>query len=605
MSAILGLLAFSTLHTNVSKAKHGFTVPPPLNVVCRLDSGNGARQDFVTFTVTYDDEGYGDGQWDECNNLCRGEVHNSHQACDLSCDIKCSEYHRADFYPDIDFDRSDEFEKILRAAAEKDSSPIDAGTVTDLMWHDAQKPFYNDQYERHVEWSHWNTKPCSYSYKGYSTHYVGVHVAYQFSHIDNRMGVVGGRVQGSSGTFEMADYEVPDFDSPFLENEDDCRCAPTRFTLNDWLRKTEQKYPSGLQYGGEFGGIKLSYTDLKKYDLKIQCPDMNSVQITARNPTPMPVNFTIWPGTMLQPNDPMTQSMLVTHKINLGIMSWGNLDIREPLSSFAEVMDDQQKGPVSTEPSSAVCINIAKHAPTPADSFRALGAPSAALRRLGTKASTERFIGPWTQARFWIASDAAKFDQVAERIMPHPTEGHYLRALHEVGTQAHLDFSKGPLNDCLDPKVILGGSATKSATKWFVQQMEKYGKKALTDWLKKNANKFASLWGEDAEEYEKKHIAHVATELCRSGSPEMRQAGYDLLLNTIPESFRPTLANAGGLNGIVDNLRSSDPAIVAKGLEVAEIYKDKHLVAGLMNMSPKVSDELRNKGQELAKVISK
>lgn len=608
MMAIVGYLAMAGKPWHSPTHKRGFTLPPPLVVECRLDSLFTDRQDYVTFKVTYVDEGIGEGQWTECNNLCLGRVHMDHQGCDETCDIHCSRgTHAIAFYPDIDYDRSDEFESLMRQAAKRDQSPIEASTITDLIWSDAQKPFDNSDYVQNYEWPCWNKKPCSEAYKGYNTHYVGVHVEYQFSHTEPRMGTLNFRVYGPKGDFEIADYEVPDFDSPFDENEQDCRCAPyPAINRTGLLKNIFEKYPTGLTYDGEFAGIKPSYQEWSKYDLKIQCPDMNSVQITARNPTAMPVNLNLWPGTMLVPNDPMTQRMLVTNRVGLSIMPWGSLDVRIPLAGTPELQQDsQQKGPVTSMPASAVCINMNLHEPSPKDSFTPVAAPSGEMRKLGTKAARERFIGPWTQTRFWIASDAALFDDIKKRLIPRPTEGHYLRALYEVGTQGHYDFSKGDLKKCMEPRFIVGGSASKKATQWFVHQFERIDPKALAGWIKDNGKEFLPLCAGDAEDYEKRHVADVANALCQSKKAELRDAGLQFVRSVVPESFRSQFAEIGGLKGIVTCLRSEDEALVAKALDIAEMYKDAKVMPGLANLSPKLSEGLRNRALALAKVISK
>ena len=365
-----------------------------------------------------------------------------------------------------------------------------------------------------------------------------------------------------------------------------------------WQRVNDT-YHSGLQFGFGVELKPMSLMDRINYDVSIHCPDMNSCSVSARNPTPMPVDIVLYPGTQLIPSDPEFQTMMVTKPINLRVPSWGSASVTVPIDQGSEASDWQQKDPVASA-GKVVCINMMKHEPTSQLQFQAVAPRSTALRLLAGTSVDERVVGPWVQTRAWIASDKAILSEVQKILNPKPTEGVYLRALYEVATRTHIDFTKEPFKRCMEPKLIAGFSAPKRATDWFVKTMAKANPKGLADWVTQNPTAFAPLFAYDAADYPRHHAADIARTFTASKSPELRKAGFAFLLNIVPESKRAELAKNGGLSGITALITSDDEASVSQALDVAEAYHDPSVLLGLENTSPKISVSLKDRAEKLA-----
>ena len=586
---IAGLFVLGALFSGwaPNHSKQFFSPPPPLNIEFRLDDngpGLGVAHQWLNVTIEYIDQGEDDGFYEECTNYCLGHVHSKHTECDTSCDEPCPEkIHDGYFYPELFDDDNYETLKQRLATSGGSSLPPDfPGAITHLVWQDMFLPLDADQYNYEAIWSCWNKSPCSTAYRGFPTHDVLVRVSYVFS----SEGGMSPRTAGAKGTVDLVKFEVPDTTKPEDGTDIYCNCSPFANLMTDSLRKYYDKYQTGLVIGDN---RLLTNEDISTYGLHITCPDMNTCNLSAINPTGMPVTFHLFPGTQLISSDPMSQNMMAIHDIKLMVGPWQFTPISTPI---AEVAAGQQKGPLTGE-GSAVCINMKKHAPTDKVGYTFGKAQVSALKMLGKGAANDRILGPWTQTKFWIASDAATFEDVQKAMFPKPTEGHYLRALYDVGHQTHINFAKEPHKKCLEPRVIVGQSASRKATLWFVQTMAKVDPDALANWVKGNPTAFKDLFADDAPDYATRHAADIANALCSSKNSEVQMAGFDYLLNAVPEAKRASMATSGGLQGMTFALMSENETTVKRALDVAEVYKAKELRLGLSNLSTKVSEPLR------------
>lgn len=580
--------------------KSHLKLPPPLNAEFRIDDKLSSDTSYyLKVTAEYIEGGYCDDDYYICcENYCKGHIHEDHKQCDLSCDEPCDAYdheHYLYFTPDND-DYAQKNESIQRLQSigngfcpsdSADQLAYHALRVSEWpIWLD--KDFYTEQVV-----PCWNKKPCTDSERGYAARHVTIRITYSFY-----KEISGMRAAGPTGKLDYATFVVPDFNDPFEEDYTMCACA-----LTSILDGSKVRYKTG----DDFGGIRLGdmpfaplvpYNKLDSYGFKVTCDDMNSATITSHNPTGMPLVINMLPGTKLVSGDPAAQNMLITKRTRLEIPAWSTASVQVPLG--------ENPLPVTDDPTAtggAVCINMKRHEPTAETKFHAAPSAGGVLQRLANFASKERIIGPWVQTRFWIATDHATLDEVQKVLRQKPTEGHYLRALYEVATVGRVDMMREPYKRCMEPRMIVGASATSRVTDWFVDTFAKKDPKTLANWVKQNHDAFAPLFAPDALDFAIRHAADVANALCASQDPDLRSAGFDFMLNVIPEEKRATFIRSNGLFGLTDALMDGDEKTIGDALAVAEAYKNRGVGFGLVNLSPKASAEQKERAKNLMKSL--
>lgn len=598
---MLGCSVFAGIVLGTVRHQKPITVPPELIIDFRLDNNPElGKHQWLKAKVEYIDKGPDEEDaWEECSNTCRRKIHSDHKGCDSSCDSPCLQVnHKIDFYPTMaPFDQSSVLEDLLRKDAKVALIDDYATRITDLIWEDMKIPLKDPKYNFSREWPCWNKAPCSTGYRGFGVHKVTVKVSYRYETSAGNLP----RVLVASGSTNLVNYFVPNLDDEFDDNEIDCKCTPSATAYDPGLKDFLGRYPTGLKIGLEPNVHWPTDQELSTYGIAITCPDMNNCVVTAKNPTGMTLDLTLFPGTRLISSDPAVQDMTTIQKVNLRIAPWTFAPVSMPIEP-SNLVESSQQGPVSGQ-SNAVCINMKKKAPTDAVKYEAARSQSMALRLLAGKAVNDRILGPWTQTKFWIASDAATFDQVQKALFPKPSEGNYLKAVSDVGFQTHLDFTKEPFKSCLDPKVLIGGSAVRRATEWFVETMTKANPDLLATWVTHNPKAFNGLFADDAPDYFTKHSVTVANSLCSSSNETVQRAGFAFLMTAVPEAKRTLFAKKGGLTGLCKAIMSDKESVVSKALDVAEAYNSKELHLGLNNISVKAPEAIKARAAALAKEV--
>jgi len=575
--------------------KSDIKLPAPLTAEFQMDTNErGGTSYFLKATFEYIDIGPGEDFYDCCINDCNGYKHINHEECDLSCDTKCQEKeHIVEFAPELDniMEKSGGSQRLADIGS-KFAPDQCADQFAFHALNVAEIPILAEpEYTMRNVWPCWNTTPCSDSERGVGSRRIRIQVSYEFS-----KEISGMRALGPTGKLNYATFNVPYAKDKFEEVYTECYCSYVQKMATFAMRPNKTDLFGGVRLGEEPFAPIIPATTLDKYGFKITCEDMNYCEVTSGNPTGMPLKICVNPGTMLVSSDPSTQDMLVTKKITLDIPAWATASVTVPLGDGIE---PAQGNP--TAKGGVVCLNMSRKEPTKETKFKAVNAPSLRLKKLADFASRERIIGPWVQTRFWIVTDHATLPEVQKMMaLLKPTEGHYLRALNEAATLCRIDMTKGDYKKCMNPNLLVGGSAPAKATKWFIDTLAKSDPDALVGWLTKNHEAFAPLFAADAQDYAIKHVADVANALCMSTNPEVRAAGHDFLLRTVPEAKRPDLAKANGFDGLTQTLVYGDEKSVTQALDTAEALKSKAVFFGLVNLSPKASADQKARATTLA-----
>ncbi len=170
-----------------------------------------------------------------------------------------------------------------------------------------------------------------------------------------------------------------------------------------------------------------------------------------------------------------------------------------------------------------------------------------------------------TQTKTWVLQDAAPFDKVNKILFPGVTEGQYLESLY--GLKDYID-PFGKWKPCFEPKLSLGWTASPEATGYLVEMVDDLNPNSFNKWISSVVDRESEDW-KTIDEYiqgirrgnssnlQTEHVADLTSSMFESTNPKTRKAGIDFFNNFDP-SLQQTIAEAGGLDGIENCLRSKD-----------------------------------------------
>jgi len=239
----------------------------------------------------------------------------------------------------------------------------------------------------------------------------------------------------------------------FLQDPSNQSLAPG---ASDALRKYDAQAGALDKLKGKIGTLKptsaapaASTTIPDGVNVQWNGVDMNRVQVVAENTADHETSLIIMPGTILIPNDPEIQKMIIV------------LRVRMLLSPHSTVRRDAR----------ALCLEMQKGEPTVRTIFTP-GAPAdGPLKKLADLSDRAKFVGPYDQARIWILTDKAGLEKINTRVAPPLEPGDYLRALYDLETKAGVDLSAPGYRDLLDPSLLQGIPASDPTAQWLNEKL--------------------------------------------------------------------------------------------------------------------------------------
>ncbi|MCH8274986.1 MAG: hypothetical protein IH851_09370 [Armatimonadetes bacterium] len=566
----------------------------------------------ITYTWRYVDVGSVGLDSLACVLACQGKKHLAHQQCDLTCDKACTTLHTITLKP-IVWGRRNEFSEDLVKKIYTKSGDIKADRLRLRMighWGDDAMKNAADSFRKgdlrkkmtyNYKSGHWNEKPCSSSSRVFKYRIWEVRVKWTVTFRD------GTSISGDS---LMSTLEIPEH-KYFPGNEIvQCKCAiaqrygmaPSGSMIE--LRGTVEEDPGNntTNPGGVFIDPKgmgeyafATGDDYEVYNVKFECQDLNTFTISAMNPTWDSVIFAVLPGTQLESADSGYQDMQSITRVEFVLSGMSSISVSVPVSGPAMPIENE------TEPfkGRVACLNMDKKEPRPGIEYTPTISTDSRLTQLAYYAAAQRFRGPWDQARLWIYTDAATRDEINKRLFPPITEGRYLQGLYDLHRVAMGDMEDVRYRQCMDPALLIGQSAPKEATAWFIDTMSEMNPSGLASWIKRNPGAFAHLFASDAEEWYLDHGVTVANRLCSSGNNEVAVSGLDFIMRAVPESGRAAFEEKGGLDQAGLLLTADDVELVAAELGVFEVYRPLGTRYLLMNMDESLPEEVRERAAQL------
>lgn len=534
-----------------------------------------------------------------CTNSCKGQKHLAHPECDTSCDIACESNHvRGPILPTWVQPNEKGWEEAIKAA---EAHGLKGSLANQFYWHVVRRGGGEVQGPGvQLKWRCWNKTPCSTSkrcikYNVYSR-VVHVKISREQTAPDGTMTVTPG------GQFDAAWTElwVPTEEFVELPPVVNCRCSvvksikdggdfdePTPTPPHPGQPPTEEyiepKTPliedleppnspglepigfEGPVIGTDENGIPVSPNVLQQFNFKITLDDMNGGEVTCENPFPVPFDFWIPAGSVCDTDNDGVQDCLIIRPCVINLPS---------LSIFSP------DGPVRvTAKLRTMCMELSKHEPSKSTKFSLMPNSDPVLARIGHQISRSRFIGSWDQAKIWIYTDGATYEDIQKRLLPAPGKGSYARALYEAAV-AGTNFDAPKWSKCIEP-TLLTAYGSKGATVWLAHRIARTPAR-LSTWVRSGASEMAQLLGPSATEQEAHHFARVVSIFAASQNVEAQRAAI-AIMSAVPSAAREKLAKETLMSFWLLCL-SEDKAIAGQALKLLNAWNPPEKEIILLNV---------------------
>lgn len=554
-----------------------------------------------------------------CSNSCRGTTYYSHKECKATCDKACTAIHQGVLKViDSTYLNFGSLKAQVLADMQKfggQPAKLDGFPWSDAWVYEQNTPMYK------YKLKHWVNASCSTSFLAADCDTYNVDVTYQLWRKENGVRVDGPKFQATVGKLMVPNGTMHE-EPPHLA----CTCDGSTPDYKKhpfiWSGYYDPKYPtSSTNDGGSLpkeppsapggSGIKIGLLpdsplaprqEMVNASLTFSCPDVITAQVTSPGWTGGPDGFTLSPGTILEPDDDRYQEMILLDELKL--LRDINVVLPVDPSKPKVIVIGRKNQPVAAGKVSgyADCLEMHKEQPDGSVKYHPLVSNSPVLDRLAYMASKELIRGPWIQARFWIATDNATYDEMSKVLIPMPSKAKYLESMYVVATVGGVDFANSPERRCLDVHQLSWGVPADGVGLWLVRTLSEVDPKALADYVSNNLKDFDYLFDPDITEDDYDYAAELAYALCTDDDPRVRRAGLDFLAH-IPAQYRAGVADHDGLLGLNRILMSGDSSDVSKALGVTEQYLPKCARLGLLNMNPSMTKNLKMLSGELLQRI--
>ncbi|MFM9874354.1 MAG: hypothetical protein ACKVQS_12925 [Fimbriimonadaceae bacterium] len=274
----------------------------------------------------------------------------------------------------------------------------------------------------------------------------------------------------------IATVLIPDFTKNSFSKSLTCICRPPAEPRtppvvegSDPLAWTPQRPTNGTS--GETFNVNISGIDL------------NVAGATASSPATEPQVINVPPGVILQSSDSKVQNLVI---VVFAVIVSSKSDIYAALnpSSFLPLVD-----PVNVR---VACIEMHKKEPHPGVKYNVTSKIDPTLQRLCLLTNFSRNRGSKDQARIWIYTDKATFEEINEVLNPGVTGGQYMSDMLDVEKCSSIDFERSDYKKCLTPGPLTSPFTDTETLEWYIQLLEKVDQKGLTMFLQTKGSELAN-----------------------------------------------------------------------------------------------------------------
>lgn len=574
-------------------------IPPPAipEQKWSVDAGNGR----LNVRVEWRDDGIKPGTSIYCEKRCRGKKHLLHSQCDDSCDSACIEIHQ--------FKVTADFQESLRIndrkgwdGADQDFDKFGAGNFgsSDVSYNVSESikstlKGQADKYKAEFSMRHWFNGSCGGRERTLSEHRYTAIVHYELYRevmLDNGQVM---KTTGPSGSFELGVFSVAldqymDYD-PYVC----CRCSIVLGEEEHSSVPIPEDRQTGVCLVTPKGDVPVTDKFLQDCGFAISCDSMNECTVTAENPGSDPFELCVYPGTIFESKDPGVQDVATMAKCNL------TLPTKELLASIGRTGAKSDKVSAKVR---VACINMAKKEPTSKTRFVVGSKFDGALAKIAGLQSQQRIAGPWDQARTWVYTDKASYDDIAKILMPTPSKGYYARGLYQLANECGVDLGSKDYDKCFDPSLLAGTPPREAMSRWLATELARRNPAKLAAWLKTSGKEFAELLAEGDQD-DMNHVQIVLGELAATPGDPVWKSLESLLGSGVPQSAKAKFAALGAGRILLPALRAQDANSATKALDIYESYGAKGGEFFLLNPNSALPQAVRDRALKLAKAPQK
>ncbi|MDI9637401.1 hypothetical protein QPK87_10790 [Kamptonema cortianum] len=522
----------------------------------------------------------------KCGGTCNGNVHDEHAECDTSCDTPCRNDrdwgmgrdhnghiaaipNHYNSYPLND----DEFEGQVAAMAETmlqaagasvgEFSPralsIYTASAAGTAMRDAIR-FTNTLSlpgGDYVAWTgtyrirmeHFQKNPCTKEERtfGRRKHRLMARpiLTLRFSSLGNRTEEV---IRGAE--IEYGQYFIPVGEPiAYADPKVECACEPSSVSMGDGGIKIGEDFTPIPQrpvtQPGRDGGYAaaMNSLNLPEYvSLNITGEDMNYANVSFTCSTGQDAEFYLPAGSTLIPNDPSIQDMITTEPVRFALAKHASLH------PAGDIMEQKVR---------VMCLQMPKKEPTKSTKFAPALSTDPRTSVLAQLTGASRFSGPWDQARLWMLTDNATFDEINKRLSPKLSPRRFIMMMRESNDAGVLNDKTLKDEKLLDPKVLLTPGTATDDVHWYVSAMALVDPNTLAKSVRDNMRVYANMAkGEDAESRD--HVMAISTGLLSTADNALIGLGLQLLADSMNQP-RPQAKKETFERVLIDNLWVSEP----------------------------------------------
>lgn len=238
--------------------------------------------------------------------------------------------------------------------------------------------------------------------------------------------------------------------------------------------------------------------------------DMNRLTFPSLDGDPCDYDLDCPPGTIWYPSNPAYQAMMT--------------GVRYSRPLFAEVFAGIGRRGQDSRAMRVLCMNMEKKEPAAGVKYYPYRPKDPVISALAKLMDQANFRGPWDQARLWIYTDKATYEQVNERLVNGVGQSAYLMALADVAFAGGLDDKMLKDPKYVKPEFMLGSGAPSYARTWLMETLDAFHPKKAGEWLKSNAATMLQLVGPKADQADNQHLADTLRRMTSFTAPEDREA---------------------------------------------------------------------------------
>lgn len=606
--AILFLVALSLFvigHSQNPKSPND--VPPPSipDEIWSVDAGNGRislRFEWRDDGIHDGNNGTHDGSIQHCEKYCDGKKHLLHSQCDDSCDRACFTIHKFDepyrLYENTARERLPGWNQANQDFVKFGSGNYDAAAIAHVAADSAKKALERekDKWTAHIDMRHWFQGSCGGITRTLKEHwYTGI-VHYE---LYREVVLDDGKImhtKGPSGSMQICAFSV------MLDTYTDskpyvwCRCTIVREDPEQHgYMPIPQDRQTGVCLATPIGDVPCTDKFLQDCGFAIECDSMNECTVSAENSGSDPFELCVYPGTIFQSQDPAIQDVATMAKCNLMVPA------KELLASISRSVAKVDRVSAKVR---VACINMSKKEPNSKTKFVVKYEPETVLAKIANLQSKQRISGPWDQARTWVYTDKASYDDIAKVLLPTPSKGFYARGLYQLATDCEVDLGAPAYDKCFEPSLLGSTPPSPSISRWLARELHKRNPSKLASWLRTSGNAFAELVAK-GDRADVEHVQNTFQTLASAPGDPVWKALETMLISGIPQGAKAKFAELGAGTVLLPALRSEDAESAAKALDAFEAYGANGGMLYLLNPNPGLPQATRDRARKLAEAQSK